>query len=36
MSVESVNHVLWDCPTYSSSSRAGFLLELQKMLGNGF
>ena len=32
---ESVSHVLWECPIYSSS-RADFLLELQEKLGNEF
>ena len=32
---ESVSHVLWECPTYSSS-RADFLLELHEKLGNEF
>ena len=32
---ENVSHVLWECPTYSSS-RADFLLELQEKLENGF
>ena len=31
---ESVSHVLCECPIYSSS-RADYLLELQKKLGNG-
>ena len=32
---ESVSHVLWECLTYSNS-RADFLLDLQRKLGNGF
>ena len=32
---ECVNHVLWECPNYSSS-RADFLLELQEKLGSRF
>ena len=32
---ESVSHVLWECPIYSSS-RADFVLELQEKLGNEF
>jgi hypothetical protein len=32
---ESVSHVLWDCPVYSSS-RSNFLGKLQELLGEGF
>ena len=32
---ESVSHVLWECPAYSSSCRSDFMTRLQEFLGEG-